>query len=462
MLDAGSTAKTAVNQRTLFWLFLILVSFILLDVAVSSLVDEYKAITNTFTGKSIFVLLNCVLITGTYFLLKTAANKMRAQNNNAQGHKIANVVWVVYYVMVAIMAYVMFQLFVYSNSEYHTAVLAIAPTISYGLGIFVLSLLSYRLISWFRRNRDLVVLMYGIACISACLFLGLTVLIFNNQIITHHVIKNKETFTTAESGNYFPLLSKDEIFWVSTLSQILTATTFLSFWGSTISILHASIRRIGNKTFWVLVTTPIILFLITLIFWFPEYQNVLPEKLPDDLIFTVTMTNFSQVGAIALFAIAFAVMGRAIRQHHRSVSDYMYFSCYGFALFSIAMIATVSGAGYPPFGLPSVSLVGPFSFLLFIGLNHSAIVTAADSKLRRSILISARQQFKLLDSIGTSEWERKLENKVLEITKSNVINLKQQSGIEPSVTMDETKQYIYEVLQELKNRNNLNDSSYPG
>jgi hypothetical protein len=138
----------------------------------------------------------------------------------------------------------------------------------------------------------------------------------------------------------------------------------------------------------------------------------------------------------------------------------MYITCFGLTLFSIGIIATTSGAGYPPFGLPTVSLVGPFSFLLFTGLNHSAISTAEDSTLRRSIKVSARQQLNLLDSIGTAELEGKIEKKVLEVAKSNAENLIQQSGIEPSLSHDEAKQYLYEVLEEVKDRKkeSLNDN----
>ena len=85
----------------------------------------------------------------------------------------------------------------------------------------------------------------------------------------------------------------------------------------------------------------------------------------------------------------------------------MYITCFGLVLFSIGTIATISGAGYPPFGLPTVSLVGPFSFLLFIGLYRSAISIAADSDLLRSIKVSAQQELKLLDNIGSAERERK-------------------------------------------------------
>ena len=102
------------------------------------------------------------------------------------------------------------------------------------------------------------------------------------------------------------------------------------------------------------------------------------------------------------------------------------------------------------FGLPTVSLVGPFSFLFFIGLNNSAISIAEDSSLRRKIKDSARQQLKMFGSIGTAEMESRLEKTVLEITKSNAESFTHQTGIEPSLSVDEVKQYLNEVLVELK------------
>jgi len=96
--------------------------------------------------------------------------------------------------------------------------------------------------------------------------------------------------------------------------------------------------------------------------------------------------------------------------------------------FFTGMLASVSGAGYPPFGLPSVSLVGTFSFLLFTGLNHSAIATAQDSKLRQIIRVSAQRELGLLDSIGNAKMEEILEKKVIEVTKSHTENLIKQSA----------------------------------
>ncbi len=183
---------------------------------------------------------------------------------------------------------------------------------------------------------------------------------------------------------------------------------------------------------------------------FPGIQGAAPADDPNSIIIPMLITTFSQVIAIGLFATAFVSMARAIPHHQ--ISDYMYITCYGLLLFSIGIIATVAGAGYPPFGLPTVSLVGIFSFLLFTGLNHSAISTAEDSNLRRSIQVYAQRELKLLDNIGTAEMEERLEKRVLEVTKLGAEDLVKQTGIEPTLTMQEARQYLAEILDEERSK----------
>lgn len=442
-MNTESSVNTRSSLKILSVIFLIVVSFVLIDVAISSLVDIYRDFTTSPAGISLFVVVTGVLFAGTYVILKMTGDKNSGQSmRRTNENKIAKGVWAIYYLMVVIMAFVILQLLFFS--EYYTGLLSIAPTISYGLAAFVMGLLAYNLFSWFVRNRALVVLLYGLASASASIYVAVVAVIFYVEIFIH-----QPAVTTLESAASFPAIEPglEEIL-IITLPGILTATTFLSFWGGTIAILYANIRRIGKTRFWVLVTTPIIFFLGTLISLYPGIQGAAPEDDPNSIIIPLYITTFSQITAIALFVTAFVTMARAIPHHQ--ISDYMYITSYGLALFSIGIIATVSGAGYPPYGLPTVSLVGPFSFLLFIGLNHSAIATAEDSNLLRSIKVSARQQLKLLDSIGTAEFERKLEKKILEVTKLNADNLMQQSGIEPTLSMDEAKQYLYEVLKEVK------------
>jgi hypothetical protein len=447
VLSTEQVANPRLNLKTLSVTFLVVISFVLIDVVVSSLVDVYRDFTTSSAGISLYVAVTSILVAGTYVILKMTADKIKGQSmKGTYENKLAIVVWAIYYLMTAIMAFVILQLLFFA--EYYTGLLSIAPTISYGLAAFLMGLLAYHFFSWFARNKALVVLLYGLASVSASIYIGVVAAIFYVEIFIHQPV-----ITTLESVASFPAMEPgfEEIL-IVTMPGILTATTFLSFWGGTIVILYANIKRVGKTRFWILVTTPIIFVLGALITLFPELQGATLEDDLNSIIIPVYVGTFSQVIAIVLFATAFVSMARAVPNHH--ISDYMYITCFGLTLFSIGIIATVSGAGYPPFGLPTVSLVGPFSFLLFTGLNHSAISIAEDSSLRRSIKDSAQQQLKLLDSIGTAEMEDRLEKKVLELTKSNAENLMQQSGIGPSLSLSEAKQYLYEVLDEVKDRKN--------
>jgi hypothetical protein len=444
MLNTES-AYTRLNLKTVSVIFLIVACFILIDATISNLVDVYRDFTTSPAGISLFVAVTGVLVTGSYVTLKMTGQKIRGPRSMKQSHenKIEKAVWAVYYVMIAIIAFAILQLLFFS--EYYTGLLSIAPTISFGLAAFIMGLLAYYLFSWFARNKALVVLLYGLASASSSIYVVIIALMFYNQIFFH-----QPAVTTVESAGIFvPIEPGLEEILIVTLPTIISATTFLPFWGGTIAILYANIKRVGKTRSWILVTTPIIFFLGTLISVFPDVQEFTSEDDPNTILVAVYISNFSRIIAIALFATAFVSMARAI-PHHNQISDYMYITCYGLTLFSIGTLASVAGAGYPPYGLPTVSLVGPFSFLLFIGLYRSAISTAEDSNLRQSIKLSTRQQLKLLDSIGTAEMERKLEKNVLKVTKSNADNLMQQSGIEPSLSMDEAKQYLYEVLEEMK------------
>jgi hypothetical protein len=442
-LKADPPVSTRLSLKTLSIAFFVVAFFVLVDVSISSLVDIYSDFSTSPIGILTFGATTLALFCGTYVILKIAENKVSGKNKNERYDKrIARAVLAIYYLMVLINAFIILQLLFFSG--YYTGLLSVASSASYGLASFIMGLLAYHFFSWFSRNRSLVVLLYGLASASLSAYVGLVAIIFYVEIFIHQPVT-----TTLQSAGVFPgIESVFEEILIVTLPGILTATIFLLFWGGTISILYANIRRIGKTRFWILVTAPMIFFLGTLVSLFPGLQGDIPEDDPNSIIIPLYITNFSQIIAIALFAVAFVSIARAI--HHHQISDFMYFTCFGLALLSIGIIATISGAGYPPFGLPTVSLVGPFSFLLFIGLHRSAISTAEDSNLRRSIKVSTQEQLKLLKSIGTAEMERKLEKKIFEITRSNADNLIQQSGIEPSLTMDETREYLYEALEEVK------------
>jgi hypothetical protein len=100
--------------------------------------------------------------------------------------------------------------------------------------------------------------------------------------------------------------------------------------------------------------------------------------------------------------------------------------------------------------------------MMLIGIFFSAISIAEDSDLRKSIRNFAIGQSGLLDSIGSAEMQQEIEKRVIELTKQTQEKMTEETGIEPSITEDEMKQYLAQVIEEVgkhKGRINTNPNS---
>jgi len=229
---------------------------------------------------------------------------------------------------------------------------------------------------------------------------------------------------------------------------------FILTWAGTILLLRHNIQRIGRIKFWVLVATPMV-FLMSFYIGFYQSINAGPTPTNEEdlsaILLPIMVILLSGEAAIILFGLGFRSVAGSISQTNK-VRDYMIITAYGFILFFTAAAATISGAGYPPFGIANVLLVGPFSYLILIGLYGSAISIAEDSKLRQSIRASTRDELKLLDSIGISQVQREIEEKVTAATKANAAILTQHSGIEPSLTDEEIHETLSQVISEIRRK----------
>jgi len=63
---------------------------------------------------------------------------------------------------------------------------------------------------------------------------------------------------------------------------------------------------------------------------------------------------------------------------------------------------------------------------------------------------------KLLDDIGTAEMYKDIESKVTVLTKANADLLTEQSGIEPSLTDQEIREYLAIITMETQKKIWLN------
>jgi hypothetical protein len=232
---------------------------------------------------------------------------------------------------------------------------------------------------------------------------------------------------------------------------ISSIVSFMLWWIATVSVLRYYSEKSRRKMYWFIFTVPLVYFLIQ---FQPLFLSLFSSILASQpilfsIIYTLVFTLSKPLGGI-LFGIAFWAIARKLT-HNNHARNYMVLSAYGLILLFVSNQAIVLvSAPYPPFGLVTTSFMGISSYLVLVGIYSAATSVAEDSKLRQTIRKVAVKEAKLLDSIGTALMENELQRRIIKLTKEQKEILTQQTGIEPSLDEDQVKQYIVEVIKEIK------------
>jgi hypothetical protein len=439
-----STQFSGVRGKKFFSIFLVIVVAQFIDLTIGTLSDLFVDFAVSPLGVGLFVTIAVIYGIGQYLILKSVKatiGQSEGERYRTTANLITNAVTIIQYVLLGVMASIVLQIVL--ASQYYTGLLAIGATISYGLAATLTGLLAYWFFSWFRRNRALVVLLYGLAAATISVNAINTILYFDIAILG-----TKPLVTTPESEVFF----SDITGLVADIQAISFNGYFILTWAGTILLLRHNIQRIGRAKFWLLVTAPMVFFMSFYI-GFYESINASPDPLSEEelsaILLPIMVILFSAEAAIFLFGLGFRSVAKSISQTNK-VRDYMMITAYGFILFFTAAAATISAAGYPPFGIANVLLVGPYSYLILIGLYDSAISIAEDTKLRQSIRTSTRNELKILDKIGIGQVQREVETKVLATTKANAEILAKESGIQPSLTDEEIHEILNQAVLEIR------------
>jgi hypothetical protein len=90
------------------------------------------------------------------------------------------------------------------------------------------------------------------------------------------------------------------------------------------------------------------------------------------------------------------------------------------------------------------------AYMTVVGLYGSSIIIAQDSKLCQMIRKVAGA--KLIDSLATGVVEKDIEDKVAKMVKLHANEIETQTGLEPSLSEEEAKEYLRFVLEEIKKK----------
>lgn len=134
-----------------------------------------------------------------------------------------------------------------------------------------------------------------------------------------------------------------------------------------------------------------------------------------------------------------------------TVRRYLVYAGFGFfLLFSSNQAILMALAPYPPFGIVTITMMGISAYLVVLGLYTSTVSLSQNTEVRRSIRRLAISQSALFDSMVSAESEKEIEKRVMEIVRKESVEMANRSGVEISLSDSEAKEYLEEVIREIK------------
>jgi hypothetical protein len=429
-------------------LFLVIMALVAAALILDISLDLLSEIVNLGTTPTIlptvlFVFLIPIFGIGQYLILGFIKQKNNEVIEKTQGIRaISTISTLIYFILTAILVLLVIQII--TSGKYSTSILSVSSTISYALAVLVMGTFSVLFFSWYKSSKNFIIMMYSLAAIavSSSMLLG--------AILTNAALLNlpPERNALSETNTYF---FEDIILGsIQYTFAVSNAVNYFLLWISTALLLRHYSKKLGSVRFWVIMSIPIILFVNQFVVVSPIVESLAAN--PNmDIIYVQVLGNILPgiVGGIA-FGIPFWMVSRTISKG--IVRDYMVIAAWGSIFLQFTTSAGITDGPYPPFGLFSVLLTALSCYLILVGIYCSAISVSIDRRLRYSIRKHTEEELRLLSDIGKARVEQEVEKKVLKIVKDNSDDYIKQSGVYPSLTEDNARQYLDDILKELDSR----------
>jgi hypothetical protein len=421
----------------------VMIFTIILDSEIGVVADFIPSQLSSSWGIATFIGITIIFAGTQYFILayvKQTNKKIRARALHLDLTHI--VVSIAQYILAGLLAFVILQILLIQ--EYNLATLYASYAISYGLWIVTLGLLARAFLYWYRlSNKSIVVLVLTLSMIAyvangvAGLATNIDILKQQKPVISSSDIAQFPEFSIASLGSK-----------IDTANQIASTVAYVLTWIGTVKLLYPYIKKLGKIKFWIIMGVAMVYYLISfplfVLGYYTSSENV-------DAMTNILIFSLGGIFTGIIFGAAFLSVARTL-QEESVLRNHLIIAAYGFLIFYIAGSATASQAAFPPYGLASVSFTGLSCYLIYAGLYSSAVTVSQDTAVRKSIKKSVLEQSKLLDSIGSAQMERALQTRVLTAAKKASDIMAKETGVEPSMTEDDMKDYMQVVMKELQNK----------
>src|SRR5215217_1723292 len=351
------------------------------------------------------------------------------------------------------------------SSSYHIGLLIPIMAISFTLATVIMSSLGYRLLLLYSFIAFL--LAVGIAAMTAS---NIAIIFLQQEHIEEvtpatQLQPSLQPSFLPERSSSSSSLSSTTFYDLRSLQVVVTPLRigYVVLWFTSVLFLRHYSKRVGEVKFWIIIALPLLSFLIGV-----YLLSVVDSSSPMDsqeeeelqssptLLLYILLVVASVIAGAILFGVMFLSVAKSMHKlkstETSALANYLTVSAYGIILLPESLTSPfIDLTAYPPFSAIAWSLAAFASYLFSFGFYASAVSLSHNRELRRAIRNSALEQSsKLLDNIGAGELQQELQDKVMNIVNSTAERIEHQTGIQSSFSEEEAKEYLQQVLEEIK------------
>jgi len=430
---------------------ILLITFIIINALL--VIDTSIVRISTFTGgmfpfesyMSLFLIIYAAYATGNIIVMRL----VRGQLHSASGNKpllfnsfFAGITATQYAILFMILVLIC-QIFI--NKYYSVWILKSISFNSYLMGGIMLSLLSYKLLSWFKKNKSFILILFFLAMSLTC---ANSILIMSSLGMQLASKPDNISYTRSLAGGFAPGSGMYKL-----IQDYILIISFSLMWLATALLMKNYSNIKGLIKYWGIMFISLIYFIgqfQPMFFGFISLSTI--STTLGDIGYTIFVSAAKPVAGV-MFGLIFWIISRKIDK--RTTKEYLLIAGVGsMMLFASNQSTGLSLTPLPPFGIITAAFFGLSTYLLFIGLYSSAVSVSHDSTLRKQAKIYANQLI-LLDRIGTPEMKQHTESivsRVMKDFKNQVTDLGESSGVLPSIDEQNFKDYLETVLKAVKKR----------
>src|SRR5918994_1985330 len=388
----------------------------------------------------LFVCMGIVIIGGQLYILQFVRQKSSEIRKKAAYLRISyNIVFLIQLLVVSILVFVLIQLI--TTQQYSTISLTIVTTVTYGLTIGLMGIFTIIFFSWYKSNRNsIVILLYGLSFAAVVIASAIFLTGSLNRLV------EKPAYISAEEAPSAKSKPGSLLYDLAKMYHYADIVSFLLKWVATALLLYHYSQKMGRTKYWMLISLPLVYFAGT---YLDDYNLYEPDTEMGELYWDLYTSLNSTAGGI-LFYVGFVVAARHF-YGNMAVRDYLVMCGFGFLLFFSAGQSTLAYTLFPPFGLATISLYGLSTYMILLALYSCAISVSEDIELRKSIKKSTLRESKFLDSMGTAYMERDLTRRiVLKAKEEQKKRIQKSAGIKPSLTDEDIRNIIEEAERDAR------------